>query len=79
MQIAGSWMRRDDAAIPRPAVTCAVCHRSRTRGSHNDAGDVFIYVECQADAKQFVEIQDSIWAVGDAGESTDETDTPAHP
>jgi len=72
-------MRRDNAAVPRSTVTCAVCQRSRTRGSHNRAGDVFICVECQADAEQFIAIQDSICAVGDAGESTDEADKKAHP
>jgi hypothetical protein len=36
---AGSRMRREDAFVPRSAVTCSVCQRSRTRGSHNLAGD----------------------------------------
>ena len=77
---AGWPTRREDAAVPRSAVTCAVCQRRRTRGSHNHEGDVFICAECQADAKQFIEIQDSIWVeVGEAGESTDETDKPTHP
>lgn len=80
MQIAGSRMRCEDAAVPRSAVTCVVCQRSRTRGSHNHAGDVFVCAECQADAKQFIAIQDSIWVeAGEAGESTDETDKLAHP
>lgn len=39
---------------------CAVCHRSRTRGGRNAAGDVFICTQCQADAAQFIAIQDSI-------------------
>ena len=73
-------MTREDAAVLRSAVSCAVCQRSRTRGSHSHAGDVFICAECQADAKQFIEIQDSIWVdAGEAGESTDENDKPAHP
>ena len=76
---AGSRMRREDAAVPRSAAICAVCQRSRTRGSHNHAGDIFICAECQADAKQFIEIQDSIRVeAGGAGESTDETEKPAH-
>ena len=29
----------------------------RGRGSFNDAGDVFICTECQANAKQFIEVQ----------------------
>ena len=72
-------MRREDAVVPRSAVTCAICQRSRARGSHNHAGDVFICAECQADAKQLIEIQDSIWVeAGETSESSDETDKPAH-
>ena len=48
------------------------------RGSFSDAGDVFICSECQADAKQFIEIQDSIWAeTAETSESSDGTDKPA--
>jgi hypothetical protein len=80
VEIAASRMRREDAAVPRFAVTCAVCQRSQTRGSHNHAGDVFVCAECQADATQFIEIKDSIWVeAGEAEESTGETDEPAHP
>ena len=51
-----------------------------TPGSHNHARDVFVCAECQADAKQFIAIQDSICVeAGEAGESTDETDKLAHP
>ena len=72
-------MRREDAAVPRSAVTCGACQRSRTRGSYTSSGDVFICAECQADAKQLFEIQDRIWAeAGEAGESTDGADNPAH-
>ena len=72
--------RREDAAVPRPAVTCVVCQRSRSRGPHTRAGDVFICAECQADAKQLFEIQDRIWAqAGEVGESTGGADNPAHP
>ena len=39
---------------------CAVCYRSRSRGGRNAAGDVFICAQCQADAAQFIAIQDSI-------------------
>jgi hypothetical protein len=60
-------------------VTCADCQRSRTRGSHNHTGDIFISAECQADAHQFIEIQDSIWVQAGEAESTDETEKPAHP
>jgi hypothetical protein len=73
-------MAREDAAMARSAVVCAVCHRSRTRGGHNHARDVFICAECQAGAMQFIEIQDSIWGeAGAAGDSTSDTDKPAHP
>jgi hypothetical protein len=66
--------------VPRSAVTCAVRQRSRTRGSHTHTGDTFICAECEADAKQFVEIQERMWIeAGEAGESTDVTDKPAHP
>jgi len=75
---AGSSVRCEDIAVPRTAVTCVVCHRLRVRGSFSDAGDVFICAECQADAKQFIEIQDSIWAeIAETRESTDGTDKPA--
>lgn len=71
-------MRCEDVAVPRSAVICAVCHRLRVRGSFSDAGDVFICAECQADAKQFIEIQDSIWAeTAETSESSDGTDKPA--
>ena len=63
----------------RSAVTCALCERLRTRGSHNHAGDIFICAECQADANQFIEIQDSISVQAGEAESTDETKKPAHP
>jgi hypothetical protein len=73
-------MRREDAVVPRSAVTCAVCQRSPARGSYNHAGDVFICAECQADAKQLIEIQDSIWVeAGETSGSNDETDKPSHP
>ena len=73
-------MGREAAAMPRSAVVCAVCRQSRIRGGHNPAGDVFICAECQADASQFIEIQDSIWGeAGAVGASTGHTDKPAHP
>jgi hypothetical protein len=38
---------------------------------------VFICAECQEDAKQFIEIQDSIWSkTPEAGTPTTETDKP---
>ena len=50
----------EDVGVAESAGICAVCHRSRIRGGRNDAGDVFICVQCQADAAQFMAIQDSI-------------------
>ena len=44
------------------------------RGSFSEAGDVFICAECQADAKQLIEIQDSVWAeTAETSESSDGT------
>jgi hypothetical protein len=74
-QIAGSGIRCEDVAVPPSAVTCAVCHRLRSRGSFSDDGAVFICAGCQADAKQLFEIQDRIYAENDA--STGRIDKPA--
>jgi hypothetical protein len=72
-------MAREDAAMPRSPVVCAVCHHSRIRGDHNQSGDLFICAQCQADAKQFIEIQDSIWSeAGEVGASTNATDNSAN-
>ncbi len=66
-------MTREDAVMSRSGVICAVCQRSQTRGDH--AGDVFICAECQADAKQLIDIQDSIWVEAtEAGDATGDTD-----
>jgi hypothetical protein len=75
---AESRARREDASVARSADICAVCQRPRTRGPHSQAGDVFICADCEAAAKQFIEIQDRMWVeAGQEGESTDETDDPA--
>ena len=77
---AGSLEKRDDGVVPPSVETCAVCHRSQTRGSRNQDGDIFICAECQADAEQFIEIQDTLWLkAGFAGESTDGATTPTQP
>ena len=68
-------MRCEDVAVPRTSAICVVCRRLRGRGSFNDAGDVFICTDCQANAKQLIEIQDSIWA--EIAEPSDHTDKPA--
>lgn len=47
--------------VAESAVICAVCHRSNVPGNHSDAGNVFICVRCQADAAQFIAIQDPTW------------------
>ena len=76
----GSGVRCEDVAVPRASTTCVVCHRLRGAGSFNDAGDVFICTECQANAKQFIEIQDGIWAeIPEPSDSGDQTDKPADP
>ena len=51
---------REDVGVTESAGICAVCHRSRSRGHRNAAGDVFICTQCRADAAQFIAIQDSI-------------------
>lgn len=72
-------LREDDAVPPSPE-TCVVCHRSRSSGSRNQDGDIFICAQCEADADQFFEIQKAIWPPAVvAGESTDEATTPAQP
>jgi len=50
----------EDVGVAEPARICAVCHRSRIRVARTDASDVFICAQCQADAAQFIAIQDSI-------------------
>jgi len=60
--------------------TCVVCNRSKTRGSRNQDGDIFICARCEADADQFIAIQDALWPeAGGAGESTDGATTPTQP
>jgi hypothetical protein len=72
--------KREDGAMPPSVETCAVCHRSQTRGSRNQDGDIFICAGCQADAEQFIEIQDTLWLkAGVAGESTDGATMPTQP
>jgi hypothetical protein len=70
--------RREATAVHQPADICAVCQRSRVRGARNLAGDVFICTECQADAKQIMEIQDSIWTA-DADQLNGEAGDTAQP
>ena len=62
-------------SVPRPAVTCVVCHYLRVQASFSDSGDILIYSECQANAKRLFEIQDTIWAeIVDTRESSEGTD-----
>lgn len=57
----GSLPTREDAGVVEPDAICAVCHCSRRHGNRTDAGDVFICTGCQADARQFIAIQDAVW------------------
>jgi hypothetical protein len=50
---------------------CAVCRRSLVRSDPNHLGDAFICAECQADATQFIDIQDLIWC--EANQTADAT------
>ena len=71
---------REDGAVPSSVETCVVCHRLRGSGSRNQAGDIFVCTQCEADADQLFAIQDEIWPpVGVDGESTDGAATPAQP
>lgn len=74
---AGSTMGCEDVAVPPSATPCIVCRRLRLHGSFSDSGDVFVCTGCQADAKQFIEIQDSLWAeIADTGGSGDAANKP---
>lgn len=76
--IAGSrTLTREDAGVSGTPVACAVCNKSGRPGTWSPARDIFICTSCQADARQLMEIQDSIWPVaGDTGRSSDETGQP---
>lgn len=64
--------------MPRTPVVCAVCHQVDRSGSYSQRRDIFICTSCQADAKQLMEIQDTIWPMaGDTGPSSDETNHSA--
>ena len=52
---------------------CAVCHRWRIHGDRTDSGDVFICAGCQADARQFIAIQDATW--GEAAQTSVTSDS----
>ena len=63
--------------MPQTAATCVVCHRLRVSGSFNHDGDIFICTQCQADGKQLIEIQDSIWAdIAETSGASEGTDKP---
>jgi len=53
--------------VPQLVSTCSLCKRQRSHGSHDDAGDIFVCDACQADANQFIEIQENIWRDIDGG------------
>ena len=73
MSGAGLLSTCDNAAMVETGAICAVCHRWRIHGDSTDAGDVFICVGCQADARQFIAIQDAIW--GEAAQSSVTSDS----
>ena len=67
---------REDAVVRRFGTTCVVCRLSRRDDAQHE-GDVFICAQCQADAKQFLEIQDRIWpGASETGGSIDEPNDP---
>lgn len=66
----------EDVGVSESAVICAVCHRSNLPGNHSDAGDLFICARCQADAAQFIAVQDPIVDADQALE-TAKTATPS--
>ena len=71
---------REDGAVPSSVETCVVCHRLRSSGSRNQTGDIFMCTQCEADADQFLAIQDEIWPpAGVADDPTGGTFTPAKP
>lgn len=70
--------------MPRDVAACSVCRRQRTSGSRDQKGEIFICVDCVADAKTFIEMQDAIWnPTGElqtgAGEISSEAEKPEHP
>jgi len=57
-----------------------VCHRTQTDGSRDQGDDIFVCTGCQADADQFIQIQDTLWLLPDVtGESSGEASTPTPP
>ncbi len=69
--------KRVEGSVAPIVETCVVCQRLRSSGSRNQDRDIFICAQCEADADQLFEIQDTIWPVaGVAGESTNEATTP---
>lgn len=48
---------------------CGACQQRRLRGHHDRSGTVFICSQCQADAEQFIRIQDTI--LGEASQPAD--------
>jgi hypothetical protein len=70
-RFAGSATRNREAVVMAGHLICGVCRRQRTEGSLDEAGEVFVCTSCQADAKQFLEIQQAL------GGSTDEPGSDA--
>ena len=57
----GSPPTREDTGVVESDAICAVCHQQRRHDNRTAAGDVFICTGCQADARQFIAIQDPVW------------------
>lgn len=55
-----SRREREHVAVPSDVRTCAVCQRQRIHGSHDETGAVFICRSCQAEAEQFLAMQESL-------------------
>lgn len=63
---------RETVVVAGPEI-CGACQQPRLRGHHDRSGKVFICSQCQADAEQFIRIQDTIW-----GEAHQPADAPPH-
>lgn len=53
--------------------TCAVCHRQRIHGSHDETGAIFICRSCLVEAEQFLAVQETLWgSASDVQKSADD-------
>ncbi len=71
---------REDGGVLSSAETCVVCRRARTSGSFSRDRRLFVCAECEADADQFLAIQDALWpGTGVAADSSGSAATPTPP